>query len=192
MKIPFTIWLTAVIAMGTGNGQAVNICDNFTSTNVSDCNSTYGQKGTNTGCSKYSYICYYGAFPGWAAAVNCTECSSGYTLETGIGADGCQSIKYGQCKKNETTSDWKECPYGNTNIELKNVDNKTLYRCKAGYYHLSMHTVNSCTSSCIRCPHNGTSDPDNNSGVTSCYQKAGNHNDDTGVYTLTGTCYYKE
>ncbi len=187
--------ICAVLISGIAIGaNATQYCESYTSGTYGGCNATY-QDGDTTGCSEFKFICYYSPVNGdWSAAVNCTKCSTGYTLKTGNGARGCSdTIKYAKCEQSSGGADtWQTCSYANLNIELRVVNGNTFYRCKAGYYYYPEYAPTSCTSSCIKCPNNGTSNPDDNAGISKCYQTAGTHSDSTGLYQLTGTCYYKE
>lgn len=89
-------------------------------------------------------------------------------------------------------TDWKACSWGNTNVEICDKEGWQDYRCRAGYYYDVQYPPASCTSSCHPCPSDGTSNPNNNTGITSCYQTPGTHTDKTGTYKLTANCYYKE
>jgi len=89
--------------------------------------------------------------------------------------------------------DWKTCSYANQNIEICEKGGWTpRYRCKAGFYYPTDRPPTSCTMACNECPSGGTSDPNNNEGITSCYQTPGTHTDTTGTYKVTANCYYKE
>lgn len=60
---------------------------------------------------------------------------------------------------------------------------KTYTACKPGYYLTN--------GNCVACPDGGTSDDNNNAGITACYLSAGTASDDnTGEYTYTGDCPY--
>lgn len=101
---------------------------------------------------------------------------------------------YGDYSCLDNSTNWTACTWGNTNIETCGADQgwTPVYRCKAGYYYDAGYKPGSCTSSCHKCPDDGTSNPGNNEGITSCYQKPGYYVDTTGMYQVTADCYYKE
>lgn len=98
------------------------------------------------------------------------------------------------CYYTSTGSEWVACTeYGNPAVEKCGPYWGYRYRCAAGYYYWEEGAYpTSCTSSCLKCPDNGTSNPGDNDAITKCYQKPGTHSDKTGTYKVTADCYYKE
>ncbi|MDE5615400.1 MAG: hypothetical protein K2I81_01020 [Alphaproteobacteria bacterium] len=133
---------------------------------------------------------------------SCTSCPSGYTLtdQTEKPSD-CQTQFAGYTYKtccgtcsNCSDSAWTTVS-GNIKMQQRTKrtcdcgtckDTGTEYRCTAGYYGPAI----SSTSTCSRCPSQGTSETGNNSRITSCYITSGS--DTSGSYSFESPCYYSQ
>ncbi|MCM1294411.1 MAG: hypothetical protein NC311_02520 [Muribaculaceae bacterium] len=164
-----------------------------------DCDS-YGIMGDTKGCSNYVHKCYYFNAGAYRHLIDCTSCKSGYTLKTQHPTDNCSgTISYGVCESTGSGGDYGSCTwvactdYGNPKEEKCVYNNRDYgYRCKVGTYNMGKTEPTNCTWSCGTCPGGGTSDAGNNMGITSCYLTPGTYSGATGIYELTGNCYYKE
>lgn len=102
------------------------------------------------------------------------------------------------CMGNRYCSDvsgtnYQECTRGKLNANCTCSAGTTVvgYRCQAGYYGQWSTGMPTCT----KCPSLGTATgtTDGNAYSTTiedCYIKKGNYSDNTGTFTITGTCQY--
>lgn len=156
---------------------------------------------TDNDCLPYEQCIGSGGGGGNTTCTNTSQCYDGFYCKFTTGSTGI-CTPYPDCSSgcpNCDTTTWTAHSDGyqkrtvaTCNTTYCICSKNTEYRCATGYYGTSTNGISGCT----RCPSSGgvygITASSGAKSITECYLPAGTTgSDNTGSFTYTGNCYYK-
>ena len=213
IKTKITTFAAYIILSNPANAVTANICYQQSdsactaSSEVSDLTDCQTQAASQ---------CWHVAGPDTTFKVTrCTQCKSSRTLvKEQIGTCDTAQIYATKCKCNNgcTETSWTtvNTAYQQRKVCDANCNAKTEYQCAPGYYGNPTSTSSGCVkktccnqgyypdsnNTCQKCPSiSGSSAPttpgQNCRDITNCYLPAGGYTDETGTFSISGSCFYQ-